>query len=90
MEENQPEIDSKMTRISKALLGLVVSLCYALLVMFIVVFKFIGSIDASLLHPCPKGRKPSAKTCPKFCFKESFSVTGSHPKIKRINYGFLP
>ena len=24
-------------------------------------------------HPCPKGRNPSAKTCPEFCFRESFS-----------------
>ena len=34
-----------------------------------------GAEMIGAIHPCSKGRKPSAKSCPKFCFKESFRVS---------------
>ena len=44
-----------------------------LVVMVVVVVVLV--VVVVVVHPCPKGRNPSAETCPKFCFRESLSVS---------------
>ena len=50
--------------------------CQSIAMIFVFTqYSFWNSFRQGLIHPCPKGRSPSAKTWPKFCFMESLSVS---------------